>query len=292
MSNSTKTVLEVLDAGAGYLDKTSIENPRYICELLLSRLLNCKRLELYLKYDTPLTEKYLDAMRRGIQRVKTGEPVQYILGETGFMNHTFEVDKRALIPRPETETLVELVLKHKPLWEKESPAIADIGTGSGCIVLSLAKSHPHGRYIALDTNPEALELARKNAETLGVTDRVIFANADLADVIEPETMDAMVANLPYIPTADYEKLPVHIRDYEPRSALDGGPRGLSVIETVVQDAGIVLVTGGTLFLEIGEEQSADVTAMMKETGFTDIETKQDLNNRDRVVLGHFGETNS
>jgi len=283
MTSTPKTVLEVLEAGAGFLERGGIEHPRLACELLLSRLLNCRRLELYLKYDTPLGEKYLEAMRRGLQRVKAGEPVQYVLGQTGFMSHTFKVDRRALIPRPETEALVEHVLQYKPLWEKERPAVVDVGTGSGCIVVSLVKSHPHGRYIALDTDAEALALARENAEGLGVADKIIFADGELPDLVEPETMDAVVANLPYIPTAVCEKLPSHIRDHEPRSALDGGADGLSIIETVVQDAGIVLVTGGALFLEIGDDQGTAVVSMLKETGFTDTEIKQDLNKRDRVV---------
>lgn len=285
MADTPKTVVHVLQAGAQFLEKNRIENPRLVCELLLSKLLGCERLELYLKYDEALSEKKLAAMRRGIKRAADGEPVQYILGETGFMESVFKVDRRALIPRPETEVLVQHVLTCESLWQVETPAIVDVGTGSGCIVLSLASARPNARYLAVDTSEEALTLARENAATLNLTEHVHFVNADLSDVVEPESMDAVVANLPYIPSADCEQLSQEVRDHEPRTALDGGQDGLDIIRNVVQDAGIVLKSGGMLFLEIGDDQGAAVISLMKETGFPDAAVKQDLNGRDRVVFG-------
>jgi release factor glutamine methyltransferase len=285
MSDNPKTVLNVLQGGADFLQKKGIEDPRLVCEMLLARLLSCKRLELYLKYDEVLSEKKLEAMRRGIKRAAAGEPVQYILGETGFRNAVFKVDRRALIPRPETELLVEHVLACEALWQGAAPAIVDVGTGSGCIILSLAAERPHGRYLALDASEEALSLARENAATLDLTDTVHFAHADLSDVVDPESVDAVVANLPYIPSADCEHLDAEIRDHEPRMALDGGPNGLNIIETVVQDAAIVLKNGGMLFLEIGDDQGAEVVSLLKQSGFSETAVKQDLNGRDRVVLG-------
>jgi len=224
-------------------------------------------------------------MRRGIKRAADGEPVQHILGETGFMESVFKVDRRALIPRPETEVLVQHVLTCDTLWQTEAPAIVDVGTGSGCIVLSLAAARPNARYLAVDTSEEALALARENAATLNLTEHVHFVKADLSDVVDPESMDAVVANLPYIPSADCEQLSPEVRDHEPRSALDGGQDGLDIIRSVVQDAGIVLKNGGMLFLEIGDEQGAAVISLMKESGFADATVKQDLNGRDRVVFG-------
>jgi len=285
MSDTPKTVKYVLQSGAQFLEKKGIENPRLVCELLLSKLLGCERLELYLKHDEMLSEKKLAAMRRGIKRAADGEPVQHILGETGFMESVFKVDRRALIPRPETEILVQHVLTCDTLWQTEAPAIVDVGTGSGCIVLSLAAARPNARYLAVDTSEEALALARENAATLNLTEHVHFVKADLSDVVDPESMDAVVANLPYIPSADCEQLSPEVRDHEPRSALDGGQDGLDIIRSVVQDAGIVLKNGGMLFLEIGDEQGAAVISLMKESGFADATVKQDLNGRDRVVFG-------
>ncbi len=285
MSPTTKTVLEVLNAGATYLEKASIEQPRLACELLLARLLNCKRLELYLKYDAILPERLLQAMRRGIQRVHSGEPVQYVLGEAGFRDQVLKVDKRALIPRPETELLVEAVLTCSPLWEAEHPLIVDVGTGSGCIILSLAEAKPEGRYVALDIDADALSLARENAEQVGMTEHVVFAQAEMCDVLAPQTVSAVVANLPYIKSAVYESLPPQIREHEPKTALDGGEDGLRVIESVIGDACIVLSEGGFVFLEIGEDQGDEVSLMLDEAGFSQVRVVKDLNDRNRVVFG-------
>ena len=285
MSNSTKNVLDVLTAGAKFLESKNIENPRLICEILLSRLLSCPRMELYLKHNTELSEKKLEAMRRGIKRAAAGEPVQYITGEAGFMNSTFKVDKRALIPRPETEVLVNMVLECKSIWARESPAIVDVGTGSGCIILSLATEKPAGKYLAIDVSEEALALARENAAALNLSERVHFINADLADVVDPESIDAVVANLPYIPGNVCETLATQVRDHEPRSALDGGPDGLDIIRSVIQDAGFILKNGGMIFLEIGDDQGSKVKNLLEASGFADVSVTQDLNSRDRVVSG-------
>lgn len=284
--SSAKTVKYVLEASADYLKKKGIgQTPRHVSELLMARLLNCPRLELYLRYDELLDERILKAMRRGLKRVAGGEPVQYVLGQTAFMGHRFKTDRRALIPRPETEELVELVLDYESLWSRPRPAVVDLGTGSGCIAISLAKAKPDARYLALDISEEAIELARGNAAALDVGDSVVFVPAQLSDVIDPESVDAIVANLPYVPTPEYEQLPVHIRDHEPRGALDGGPDGTSVIEECIQDAAIALAPGGALFLEIAESQAGAVTGMMQEAGFADVAVKKDLSGHDRIVWG-------
>jgi release factor glutamine methyltransferase len=285
MADTPKTVAGILDATANYLSGKGVDESRLAAEHLLGRLLNCKRLEIHSRSNEVLTDKQLEAMRRGMKRLAAGEPVQYVLGQWDFMGHTFKVDRRALIPRPETEVLVETVLKCGSLWSRQKPVIVDVGTGSGCIAISLALAKPDALYLALDTSNEALELARENAVALGLAEKVAFTNGEMCDLVEPTSLDAIVANLPYIPTAEYERLPVHIRNHEPRVALDGGPNGRAVIELVVQDAAMALKPGGFLFLEIGEDQAAAVSALLESTGFDAIETLKDLAGRDRVVKG-------
>ncbi|MCX7590051.1 MAG: peptide chain release factor N(5)-glutamine methyltransferase [Kiritimatiellae bacterium] len=284
-----RTLKRVLDAATGYLAGKGVEEPRLASELLAARLLRCKRLELVLKQDLVLEERLVEAMRRGIRRLAAGEPVQYVLGETEFMGHVFKVDSRALIPRPETELLVEEVLACKPLWATGRPRIVDVGTGCGCIVISLALARPQGVYAALDVSEKTLELARENALRLGVADRIGFFREELADFVEPGGVDAIVANLPYIPTAHIEKLPVHIREHEPRWALDGGPDGLLHISTLIGDATIALKPGGFLFLEIGHDQAERVHTLMHEGGFEQIVVTKDYAGHDRIVKGVLGK---
>lgn len=280
----SKTLGTVLDAGADYLAKRKVENPRIACELLAARLLACSRLELTTRLQGPLAENHLAAMRRGVKRVGAGEPVQYVTGETDFMGHVLKTDPRALIPRPETEGLVGLVLACDELWA-DKPSIVDVGTGSGCIVIALAMARPNALYMAIDTGPDALALAGENAARLGLQDKIGFACGDLPDHVEPETVAAIVANLPYVPTAEYERLPVHIRDHEPRSALDGGPDGLAAIGAAVLDAGMALIPGGRLFLEIGEDQGDAVKSLLAGSGFSDVAIGRDLAGRDRYASG-------
>jgi release factor glutamine methyltransferase len=281
-TDKPRTVLQVIQAATDYLAGKGIDNARLACEHLASRLLGCKRLELYLRFNEELTDKHLDAMRRGVKRLASHEPLQYILGQWDFMGHTFKCDPRALIPRPETEQLVAAVLECEQLRDGR-PVILDLGTGSGCIAISLALARPEADLLACDTSPEALALARANARGLGADERIRFLEGDLSDKIEPESLDAIVANLPYIPTAACEQLPEPVRAYEPRRALDGGPDGLTVIEQAAQEAAIMLRPGGMLFLEIGEEQGEAVEALLEACGFHDIRLRQDLNGRDRIV---------
>jgi release factor glutamine methyltransferase len=283
MNSQQKTVAQVLDATAVYLAGKGNDQPRRMAELLVSCLLNCKPLELHAKSDVILSDRHLEAMRRGMKRLAAGEPVQYVLGQWECMGHVLKVDRRALIPRPETEILIEHVLGCDPLWSRTKPVIADIGTGSGCIVISLALARQDALYLGLDASEEALQLARENAAALGLQDKIAFTGTELPELVDPESLDTIVANLPYIPTAEYEKLPIGIRDYEPRIALDGGPDGLSVIRLVVQDAAIALKPGGFLFLEIGCDQGASVSQLLMETGFEGIEVSPDLAGKDRVV---------
>jgi release factor glutamine methyltransferase len=287
VSATPQTVKAVLETAAGYLQDKPVDHPRLACELLLARLLQCKRLELYLRFDQPLTAPQLEAMRRGTRRLAAGEPAQYILGRTEFMGHGLKVDPRALIPRPETEQLVEQVLQCEALWDGrpdgEGMLAVDVGTGSGCIAISLARARTALRCVATDPSTEAVALARENAAAREVADRLAVTNAELSDCVEPESVDVIVANLPYVPTPEWERLPVHIRDHEPRAALDGGPDGLDVIRQLVPDAAIALKPGGFLFLEIGAPQGPAVNELLAAEGFTDITLTPDHAGHDRIA---------
>ncbi len=283
MNGAPATVKHVLESGAAFLDARDISEARLKCELLAARLLRCPRLEVYLKFDHVLSEAHVGAMRRGIKRLAAGEPIQHILGETTFHGHRFKADPRALIPRPETELLVQAVLDWEPLGE--DALVVDVGTGSGCIAISLVLARPALRCVGIDISEEALALARENALALGVAARVAFAGAGLADCVDPESVDAIVANLPYIASAACDTLPRDVRDFDPRTALDGGPDGLDVIRDIVPDAAIALRPGGRIFLEIGADQATAVKDILKAEGFKALTISQDLAGRDRIASG-------
>lgn len=283
---SPNDVASVLKAAADYLAGKGIESPRVAAEHLMAKLLGCRPIELALRPKEPLSEKRLEAMRRGVRRVAAGEPVQYVIGETDFHGHTLKTDSRALIPRPETEVLVEAVLADTSLWANPRPAIVDVGTGSGCIAVALAKARPKALYLAFDVSESALSLARENAATLGLTEQITFCAGDLADALEPETLDAIIANLPYIASDTIPTLPREVRDHEPHMALDGGPSGLAIIETLIEDATILLKPGGTIALEIGSDQGSAVKRLLLKAGFRDARILPDLTGRDRIALAH------
>ncbi len=277
-----KRLLEILQAATEYLAARGVENARLVTEQLMSHVLECPRLQLYVRFESLLTEPQLEAMRRGMKRLAAGEPLQYVVGDTAFMGHLFKTDRRALIPRPDTEPLVEAVLACEPLWARAQPAIVEVGTGSGCIAISLALARP-AAYTAIDVSPEALALARENADRLQVADRLAFQEGDLLAGLGAASVDAVVANLPYIRTADLAALPRHIRDFEPALALDGGVDGLDCIRRLAGQAPDALRADGWLFLEIGFDQGAAVRDCLGELGYAGVTVRLDAGGRDRVV---------
>ena len=284
MSDSEKTVFEVLKSSRTYLESKDISEPRRSCDLLMSFMLKCKPLDLFFKLDYLLSQKLLDAMRRGVKRLAEHEPVQYILGEWEFMQHTFKTDKRALIPRPETEELVQMVLECEDIWADEPAFVIDIGTGSGCIAICLGLAKPNSRYLGIDVSADALALAQENAVRLNVGDNLVFSDKELSDLIEPDTVNAVVANLPYIPTADYEALSPHVKNFEPAMALDGGEDGLNIIRTVAEDASMVLKNNGYIFLEMDHRQGPAISELLGQLGFCNISVKKDMAGHDRFVV--------
>ena len=278
-----KKLIEVLQSGTDYLAGKGVENPRLVMEQLMGHCLACPRLQLYLRFESMVPEDRLVVLRNGIKRLGAGEPLQYVVGEAEFMGRRFKADKRGLIPRPDTEPLVNAVLAWGPLWTKERPVIADIGTGSGCVVVSLALARPSASYVAVDASEAALALAHENALYNKAGGAIQFIQGNLLAGFEPRSLDAVVANLPYIPTGDCGTLSRHIREHEPMLALDGGADGLDLIRLLIQQAGTVLSPGGGIFLEIGFDQAGQVVETLSRAGFSDPVVLQDLGNRDRVV---------
>ncbi len=265
-----RPLVELLDAGSAYLERKGIPSPRVACELLAGRLLNAPRLGLHALLPLPVGAARAAALRRGLARVAAGEPVQYVLGEWDFRGLTLTVDRRALIPRPETELLIDHVLAAQALWRNEQPWVVDVGTGSGCIALSLAQERPQARLVAIDSSSDALELARENAVRCGLATRVDFRKGSGCGDFLAGSIDAVVSNPPYIASGVVPTLDRWICDHEPLAALDGGPDGLTCIRAITRDAAMVLKPGGCLFYEIGDDQGPAVRDILESHGFADV----------------------
>ena len=229
-------------------------------------------------------ERFLDAMRRGVKRLAAHEPLQYVIGEWDFRFLTLKCDKRALIPRPETEGLVSLVLKH--LEKREGvPFVVDVGTGTGAIILSLAKElKREAILLGSDVSEDAIALARENAARTGLEGKVKFVAMDgLDDFDEPGLIDVIVSNPPYIKTSVCETLDRRVKDYEPRLALDGGASGLDFYDRYLADALNLLRPGGAVFFEIGDDQGDDLRKLFAAYGFEQAEIGKDLAGKDRYA---------
>ena len=282
---TARTLRDILSAGERGLAARGVQEPRAAMEWLAARLYGCGRLDLRRREDETPPPQVVEALRRGWKRLADGEPVQHIVGRWDFRGHPMKTDRRALIPRPETEQLVDLVLGDAELWSRPNPRIVDIGTGTGCIALSLALERPQGRYIATDISAEALELARENA-ALNRVDTVRFVETgDLSDILDPGTVDAIVSNPPYIPSATVDALDRSVRDFEPRVALDGGPDGMAVLSSIAEEAAMVLADGGRLFFELDAEsgQAGAMAGLLQALGFESVTPHRDYAGRERFL---------
>jgi release factor glutamine methyltransferase len=282
MSTPVKTLRELITLAAGFMEAKGVPDAHTVAELLIARLYSSNRSGLYKYLDQTPSERVVEAMRRGMRRVIDGEPVQYVIGEWDFRLLTLKTDRRALIPRPETEQLVELVLKSE-LAKRTKPLVVDVGTGSGCIILSLAKEMRDGVFVGLDVSPDALALACENAKFTGLDGRVLFVQSDGCGELDAASVDIIVSNPPYIPTQTVDLLDPRIRNWEPRLALDGGADGLDVYRTLLVDATMVLKPGGGLFFEIGDDQRGGITALLEDFGFVNIQVLKDYSGRDRFA---------
>jgi release factor glutamine methyltransferase len=280
----TPDIAAILGKIKSRLQHAGIEEPELATEILIGSVLNCPRLELNLRLDEKPTPPQVAAIEEGCRRLSRHEPIQYVLGKTDFMGHVFKCDSRALIPRPETEELVEFILGYEPLWRIDNPSLIDIGTGTGGIVISLALRKKKAKYRAVDISADAIALAKENARANGVWPSIKFINADFTAGKIPSGLDAVVANPPYVRTADFPKLGKNIRLWEPRLALDGGRDGLKIIRPLIKKAFEILAPGRFLFLEIGFDQWPAVRQLLARTGFRKSFCRRDQSGKNRMVL--------
>jgi release factor glutamine methyltransferase len=263
------TVLETIDGGTRYLEKRGVEDARRNMQMLVAGQLGCTRMDLYLQFDRPLEESDLSPLREVLKKRGEGIPLQHLLGKIGFHNREFKTDARALIPRPETEELAEWILSWKL---PENQRILDMGCGSGVIGLTLAAERPTWDLVLADVSPDALALARENAEMLELS--VDFIESDLFAAVTGD-FDGIVANLPYVPESERATMAREVL-HDPALALFSGADGLDLIRRFIPEAYSRLKPGGWLVLEIGHDQASQVADFLQSSAFTAIEVKTDL----------------
>ncbi len=280
------TILKLLQWTTDYFKRNNVAEPRASAELLLAHVLSKDRLFLYLNYDRPMETGELAAFRTYIKRRLAGEPNQYITGTQEFWSLPFRVNPNVLIPRPETELLVEVVLEF--LRSSDSNiSILDLGTGSGAIAIALARELSGVRIVATDLSMAALQLARENARMNQVDEKIHFVRSDMfaAISISSEKFTVVVTNPPYVSHAEFSKLAREIRDYEPRGALDGGPDGLTAIKYIIKEASTVLCQTGALIMEMGADQAESVSTLVRDSQhYQSYRIIKDYSGIDRVLL--------
>ncbi|MCL4503610.1 MAG: peptide chain release factor N(5)-glutamine methyltransferase [Deltaproteobacteria bacterium] len=302
----TWTILKILRWTTDYFLEKGVSEARASAEVLLAHVLGVSRLELYLRYDQPLTADELSRFKALILRRRVGEPVAYLTGHKEFWSLDFQVAPGVLIPRPETEILVTTAIESvrndivgagfKPAptatGHQKQPQLwgIEIGVGSGAVVVALAKELPQLNWLAVDLSPAALAVARENARRHGVSERLRLVRGDLVAALQPKTRFAlMVANLPYVPRTEWEQLPKDIKDFEPTQALLGGEDGLDLILVLTRQAHLYLQPGGAIALEVGAGQAQRVLEMLSKTGaYEHLETVKDYLGIQRVVRGKRG----
>jgi release factor glutamine methyltransferase len=279
------TILESINLAAGYMEKKGVESARLNAELMLSHILGCKKLDLYLKFDKPLKENEVIKFREFLKRRGDQEPLQYIVGDVEFFGLTLKVDKNVLIPRPETELLVEEIINNTS--KETAISILDIGTGSGNIAIALASNIPLSEVTTIDVSAEAICLAKKNAEDCGVSGRIKFVNSDIlsCQLQFEDKFDIVVSNPPYVSKSEYAGLQPEIVKYEPAGAVTDGGDGYKFYEKIITYAKEFLKPGGLLYFEMGKGQSEKISALFNATGFNNVIVKQDYSHIDRIIYG-------
>lgn len=271
------SVGEVLRRATEYLTTKGVESPRLDAEHMLGKALGLSRVQLYMHHDRPLSEAERDAFRALVRRRGEREPLAYVLGEWDFRRLTLTTDRRALVPRPETEVLVERCLAL--LDGAPEPVVLDVGTGTGAIALAIADEHRGAQVTALDVSPEALALARENAARTGLAVR--FVEQDLTGGLGESEYDLVVSNPPYVTEDEWEVLQPEVRDWEPRLATVGEDH----TDEIAEHARDALRPGGHLVLEVADLRAGDVASLLERGGYDDVRVTEDLAGRDRIVEG-------
>jgi len=279
-----KTVLETIQAGSGFLEKRGIEKPRLNMEYLLAHVLGCRRLDLYMEFDRPLDEDVLEPLRDLVKRRGAGIPLQHLTGNVEFFGRNFACDARALVPRPETEGLVEIAVEEA---RKLRPPVRvlDLGTGTGIIGLSLAAELADiaSSVTLVDVSADALELALQNSQTLGLDPTALgFVESDLMEQVQGE-FDVIAANLPYIARAEIESLSEEVK-HDPVLALDGGAQGTELMERFIRSLPESLAAPGFIVMEIGAGQEDRLLQSLKEVGLSDCKCVEDFAGIGRYLL--------
>lgn len=283
----TWTIGRLLEWTTGYLRDQQSDSPRLDAELLLAQALGCQRIELYTSFESVPAEGQRDQFRDLVRRRAAGTPVAYLLGHREFYSLDFRVTPDVLIPRPETEFLVIATLDLLRAEQRDGPpSIVDVGTGSGIVAISLAKNCPEAAITAIDISPQALEVAKGNAETHEVHDQIRFQEGDLLAPLEDSpSLDFVVSNPPYVSTSEMAELPRDVADFEPHLALDAGPHGTEVIERLIPQAAAKLRSGGYLLIEISPMIESNVRALIEqEAAFEPMPTTKDLAGLARIVV--------
>jgi release factor glutamine methyltransferase len=285
----TWTVRRILEWTTGFFTRKNVSPPRLSAELLLSHVLAVPRIKLYTDYERPLSEKELSTYRELVRRATEQEPIAYLTGKAHFFNLEFDVSRDVLIPRPDTETLVENVLQFvRNQAGFESPRVLDLCTGSGCVAAAIAYHLKSSVVTATEISPKATEVARRNIERLGLKDRVLVEEGDLFEplsrLVDAQPFHLIVSNPPYIATAQIEALDRSVRDYEPITALDGGLDGLVMHRRILAEAPARLLPGGRIYLEIAFDQGELAQQVGAEyEAFDDVRILKDFGGRDRVL---------
>ncbi len=286
----TWTVLALLNEASRYLSRKGVSTPRLDAEVLLAHVLECRRIDLYLRHDQPIDPSELDGFRELLRRRGRREPVAYLTGTKEFWSLPLHVTPQVLVPRPETELLVEVALGRICPGTGQGPGtmrVLEIGTGSGAVAIAIAKEAGDGvQVVATDVSAGALEVARANARRFQVEDRISFLQGDLFEALGPgaDQFSMVVSNPPYVPTDEIAALPPEVKEHEPLVAMDGGKEGLEVIGRILEQAPGWLEDGGSLLLEVGDGQRPRVEERLRQIGsWRRWEWHRDLAGRQRVV---------
>lgn len=275
-------IIDLVKWGEEFLSKKAIESPRLSMELLICKVLDLKRIDLYLKFDQPLLKNELEILREYVKRLSAFEPIQYIIGSTDFYGLKILTKPGILIPRPETEELCKIIVEENKKTPPES--ILDIGTGSGCLALALAKNFPESEVYAIDVSMEALKIAEEN-QRLNKVSNVKFFNLNILEKKPRKKFPLIVSNPPYISIEDFEKLEPNVREFEPKIALSDGNDGMDFYRFFAKNFKEMLLEGGKFFIELNEDATQKINRIFEDDNSYNYEIKEDMGNKNRFLIG-------